>query len=127
MKPIVILGKQKVKTIETNKKNRVIRTEFDIITKYQEKQSYRSFYADKTYHILVFGDPEKVNDIDLKLFYKTVSSWQLVKEDKLVNSEAEIEFSPKESGLYRIDIHAFKFSGDYDACHYGIIIYYNEQ
>ena len=101
--------------------NEIVRIEYDIVA--TKKESFRTLSSQYVYGIIAFGD-DRIKDLDVRLYRKRGSSWELVAKDNDSNNVAAVTVSPDEPGEYKIEVSAYSFYKDYSVGHYGLIIYH---
>ena len=119
MKPILMDAINYIQAAENNGYE-IVRMEFDIVTA-SIKSSYRTLQQGWTYGVVAFGD-YRISDIDIAIYKDVDGTWALVKKDDDAQSNAALDITPSSSGMYRIDIIAYKFVEGYSAAHYGMLI-----
>ena len=122
MKQIIEDAMIYVDTIEAHNYE-VVRMEFDIVSSGQPKEAFRQLNSNYTYSIYVFGD-FRFADIDITVFKDMNGHWQQVAKDNTSEANAIVTFRPESTGMYKINVIAYKFKKDYTVGHYGLIIFH---
>lgn len=123
MKPILTQVEPRITAIQ-NAGNTIVRMEMDLVHKKRPKETYRKLFSSRTYTIEAFGDTRRIEDVDLVIYKKTGDNWTALKKDQTAKSEAKLVFTPEENDYYKIEISVYKFKGDYEVGHYGLIIHH---
>lgn len=118
MKPILTDALAYIQTSE-DKGFEIVRMEFDIIS--DTKSTFRTLQEGWNYVILAFGD-YRIEDIDIEIYKDVDGTWTLIKKDAAAIANASVIITPSSTGMYRIDIKAYKFGPGYTTAHYGMLI-----
>lgn len=120
MKPILTDALAYINVAEDNGYE-IVRMEFDIVS--STKSTYRELQRGWTYGIIAFGD-YRIDDIDIKVYKDINGTWTLIQKDNSAKPNAAVDITPVYTGMYRIDIVAYKFAPGYSAAHYGLLIFH---
>jgi hypothetical protein len=118
MKPILTDALSYIQTAE-DKGFEIVRMEFDIIS--DTKSTYRTLIEGWTYAVIAFGD-YRISDIDIAIYKDVDGTWTLIQKDNAEAANASVIIKPSSTGMYKIDILAYKFVPGYSAAHYGLLI-----
>lgn len=121
MAPIISDAIGLINYIEDDLEQEIVRIEFDILQ--ASKSTIRTFSSGYSYGIVAFGD-YRMEDIDVRVYRKSGSSWVLVKSDTDADKTAMVVIQPSYFGEYKIEISCYKFKSGYTAGHYGLIIFH---
>lgn len=103
----------------------VVKTETEIISKNISKSTFRNFYKNWTYSVLVFGD-WRIKEISVEIFKITEEGQNIyIKGCHDKKHFAIIDFKPDEDETYMIVVTANKFITDFYSGHYGLMIFHN--
>ena len=119
MFPIINKTREIVSYIEDELEYEVVRVELDILS--TTKVSYRTLSSNYSYAIIAYGD-DRFEDIDVKVYAKYGSEWELVDKDTDVSSVALVTIEPSYTREYKIEITAYKFAAGYEVGHYGLVV-----
>lgn len=102
--------------------HKVMRVEIGMIHRDSLASVYRQLYADHTYEIIAFANPEEIGDIDLKIYREMDGNYRIEMMDHGDHAEARILFHPPVSAWYRIIIDAYQFNPNEVYGRYGMLI-----
>lgn len=120
LSPILEQAMPLIQKLEQNNYE-IVRLEFDILK--NEKETHRKLFTEWEYGIIAFGEPDRVNDIDLEIYQQSGEDWVMVAKDtKEKGAAASINFTPNNDGTYKIKIKGYDFAEN--GSHYGLIIYH---
>ena len=122
MKPMIEDASVYIDTIEAHNYE-IVRMEFDLVSASRPKETFRELHSDWTYSIWAFGD-FRFEDIDITVYKDVNGKWEQVEKDNTSDNTAIVTFKPTSSGMYKIDVIAYKFKSDYTVGHYGLIIFH---
>jgi len=118
MKPILSDALSYIEAVEKNSYE-IVRMEFDIIG--DKTTTFRTLQQGWTYAVIAFGD-YRILDIDIAIYKDVDGTWTLIQKDTDAKPTASVTVKPSSTGMYRIDIIAYKFVSGYTAAHYGLLI-----
>jgi hypothetical protein len=120
MKPILTDAQTYIQAAE-DKGCEIVRMEFDVIS--DTKSTYRTLVEGWTYGVVAFGD-YRISDIDIAISKDVDGTWILIQRDNSSAVNASVILTPSSTGMYKIDITAYKFVSGYTAAHYGMLIFH---
>ncbi len=108
--------------LEDTENQEVVNIDADIIT--EDGITYtRTLHQGWTYGIMAFGD-WRISDLDITVYEDVDGEWTEVGKDDEADNNPLVVITPSTSAEYMIEFTIYKFSGDYTAAHYGMIIYH---
>ncbi len=111
--------------LEDTQNQEVVNIDADIIT--EDGVTYtRTLHEGWTYGIAAFGD-WRISDLDITVYKNVDGEWVEVGKDNEADNNPLVTVTPSSSAEYEIEFTIYKFSGDYTAAHYGMIIYHEIQ
>ena len=83
----------------------------------------RTLHQGWTYGIMAFSD-ERIEDLDIILYIDDDGEWIEIERDDEEDNYPSVIIEPSETEVYLIDLDPYTFSEDYEAAHYGMVIYH---
>jgi len=122
MKDIMLEMASYVSYLEDSLDQEIVHLQADII--HEAGVSYtRQLQEGFTYGIAGFGD-WRVDDLDIIVYKDVDGEWVEIERDEEEDNLPTVVVEPSSDGVYRIELQVYKFSGDYSAAHYGLIIFH---
>jgi hypothetical protein len=122
MKEILITMAGYVGYIEDTLNQEIVHMQADIITTEGITFS-RTLYPDWTYGITAFGD-WRIKDLDIVVYKDVDGEWIKVEQDDEANNYPTVSIMPDDTREYLIELEVYKWTEDYTAAHYGLILFH---
>lgn len=125
---IMTVGAFMVNTAQKNDLE-VVKIDIDLVGKSNPKKTLKVFSKEYRYVITVAGQPSRIIDTDLRVYYLPPQGGDaiLVAKDEKVDYLAAIEFSPPANGTYMIVTDAYEMKNGYESSmgYYFMIVAHN--
>jgi hypothetical protein len=92
----------------------VVKVDMDLVNTAVNKQTLKVLSTDFTYFITAVGQPSRIEDLDIALYYLNDGNATLVDKDQEADNSPVIKFKPYVAGTYVIQIIAAKMKKGYE-------------
>lgn len=100
----------------------ISKLEFDLVFSSESTWSPIKLIGGKTYNILLFGEQNRIMDIDLKIYHMPADEWIVIKHENTSANILETTFIPEITAYYEFEIIAQSFFSGYSGGRYFYIV-----
>ena len=112
-------ARERINTIQEDG-GTVERAEFDMVR--SEKSTIKQLDSRYTYSIYAIGDATRMDDMDMKIYRRSGSSWEEVDSDLSVGTDCYLNVDPNYTEDYKITVNVYRFKDGFSVAYYGLII-----
>ncbi len=113
-----------VELLEDNYNETIASVQIDQLTTTTKTRTYtRYLYSGNSYTAVAVGD-DNFTDVDMVVYRKSGGSWIEVDKDADTSNTCVVIFDCKQSGDYKFEIKAYKFSEGSTMGYYGFVLSY---
>jgi hypothetical protein len=92
----------------------IVKLDMDLIGTNLNKQTLKMLSSNFTYLIIATGQPSRISDLDIEVYYIDGDNTSLVTKDDDLDNNPAVSFKPYVNGTYLINIKAAKMLPGYE-------------